>query len=249
VIPELLKSLLYGRQGRVAVMTGCEWDILDEFVHGDAVGPRVAGCEIPGAGGPGQRFDDGHGKSGAGKEIQPTDAKFTGEWNTAQGDSQWNGLTAKRACIHQYESIKAFRQRTGAAHADGPAPVMAEQGDVLQVEQLHEVPEATDVMLECIERAAGGFLGEAAAEVVDGNDTKAIPEGRDEPSPGEAPCGIAVDHQERRSGTFVDVVLDAVGGTEPLRLEWVFAFEAATIPRPLKEVGRDVGAGEDHGSC
>ena len=93
---------------------------------------------------------------------------------------------------------------------------MAKECDVLQVEQLQEVTEAIDVVLKCVERAVGGFLRKATAEVVDGDDAKTVFEGRDEPSPGEAPRGITMDHQERWSGAFVDVMLDTIGRLEPL---------------------------------
>lgn len=90
------------------------------------------------------------------------------------------------------------------------------------------------MLLERIEAGFLGFFGEAAAEVVDGNDAEFVAEAGNKFSPREAPGGVSVDHQERGAWVcwcFVEEVQGSIAGAEPVRFEGVFEFEAGAIWR------------------
>lgn len=127
------------------------------------------------------------------------------EWDPAGGDAEWDGGAAESTGVHEDEALEAVGMGSGTAHSDGSAPVVCEEGDILEIEELDELAEAVDVVLECVECWLLRFLGEAAAEVIDGDHAKGLAEGGNEFSPGEAPGWITVDHQEGRSGAFVEV--------------------------------------------
>ncbi len=244
VIHELFQSVLDTTQSRMAVVPGRQRDILHKFVDRDPIGPGVVGGEVACAGGLCEWLDDGHGQGSAGEQVESTDAELAGEWDATGSNSQWNRLTAECPGVHQDEAVKASGQGSGAAHADGPAPVVAEECDVLQVQHSDELAETVDVALQGITGTILWFFREATAEMIKCDDAEAAAECCDKSSPGKAPCGIAVDHQEWLSGAFVEVVLDTVSRAKPPGCEGVFRFKAVTILRPFEEDGGDIGAGE-----
>jgi hypothetical protein len=124
---------------------------------------------------------------------------------------------------------------------------MSEEGDILELEELDQLSEAVYVSLEGVEGRLLGFFGEAAAEVIDGDNAEVVAECGHKFSPCEAPGRVPVDHEKWRSGTFVEVVLNTVAGTEPMRFEGKFGLEAASILGACEELLGDVGGVEEQG--
>ena len=199
VIFELSKPLLDLTERGIAGVRLVEWDIVHELSNGDATGPRVIRCEVAGFGGRRERFGDGHYSCGAGKQVEPLNAQLSEEGNAAYCYAKRYGGAAKSTGVHEDKAVEAVGMESGTAHSDGATPVVCEERDILQIEELDKLSKPVDVALEGVETWLLRFFREAAAEVIDGDDAMVVAECGHEFSPREAPRWVTVNHQERWS--------------------------------------------------
>ena len=76
----------------------------------------------------------------------------------ADGDAKGYGGTAKGTGVHEDEAAEAIWVEGCAPHADGATPVMSEEGDILELEELDQLSEAVYVSLEGVEGRLLGFF-------------------------------------------------------------------------------------------
>src|SRR6202022_1515915 len=112
--------------------------------------------------------------------------------------------------VHRDKPLHAVWVARGEDRADGPAPVLHDQGDVVKVELLDQPPH---VLRGAAERvfAIGGRFRFAKAHVVGGDDAEISRKRRNEVAVQVGPGRLAVDQDDRLAGTFVDVVHPEAG--------------------------------------
>src|ERR671915_463293 len=135
-----------------------------------------------------------------------------------------------RARISPSPSVRNSRMNGGGQHGSSPAPVVGDEGHVAQVELVDHRERVLHVALERVRGQARRLLGAAEAHVVVGD--AAVAGGAqlgERLAPQEAPGGVAVEEQQRRSvrGSLVDVVEAGPAGPEVTRLEREGATEVA----------------------
>ena len=117
--------------------------------------------------------------------------------------------------VHQDDFRKSFRNSRRGSHRDGPAPVVRDQRDVLQVEFFDELAQILGAAVERIRVLSNRrFFREPATDMVDG-DRSIFPAKRlDHVAENKRPSRVPVRHKERRTldavrfgRAFVDVMI------------------------------------------
>ena len=115
------------------------------------------------------------------------------------------------------EAPDALRMPAGEVEADGPAPVVHEQGDAANVETVEQGGEPEGVAFRMMVLAPGAARREAEADMVGRDAAEFRPELPDYMAEFERPGRVAVHEDEGIARALVDVMHPVVGrrGKEP----------------------------------
>lgn len=98
--------------------------------------------------------------------------KFAREACTRETDTLGHAPREESGSIHHGDTVDELWTASCEAETDGPAPVVEDEVEAGEREGFDEVDEALDVGLDGVV-GLGGFVGEAAAEMVGHNEAKA----------------------------------------------------------------------------
>jgi hypothetical protein len=101
------------------------------------------------------------------------------------------------------------------------APVLSDERDVVQSEVVNECAKVVGVILWPV-TPVNGLVREPEADVVRGDTVVVVAQPCDETAIEKRPCRIAMQHQDRAAGTFVDVVHPVRRQVKVPRLKRIF---------------------------
>ena len=170
-------------------------NVLNEFANGDTVRPRVVRREETGFHFFGEALFGRHFRRGAREDVQALEHNPLQNRNMAKANPFRNAVAQIRGGVHQDDFRKAIRNPRNRSHRDGPAPVVRDHRDVLQVEFFDELAQVFGAAVERIRILANRrFFRKPATDMVDG-DRSIFPAKRlDNVAENERPSRVPVRH-------------------------------------------------------
>ncbi len=221
-----------------AGMVSLQRDVAHEAEDGDAVMPRIVGCQVAGTDGRREAFGvmGGPGQRQARKGIEPAQQHVAQDRQAAQLDAQREDGLVKGGSIEDDQASYVIGVARGITHADRAAPIVKDESDILQCQRVDQLLQVGNVLGQAVVIVLR-LVREAAADVVGHDDAILLAERRDQVAVIEGPGGIAVQHHDRRrlGWPFVEVMVAYPVEIKPMRFEWIerpVSFRRSPV-RPL----------------
>ena len=157
-----------------------------------------------------------------GEQIQPLHAPTPQQRRAAHANPQGHTAGTKSRRIEQRQPREPLRHRNRCSHADGTTPIVCHQGDIAQVQPLHQLPQIVDPLGQPIRIPADRRLvGQPAADMVGHDQPISAPQAEHQFPPIERPGGIAVHQQQRRAAPLVEIMVAQPAHADFVRLKGV----------------------------
>ena len=127
-------------------MGSAQGNVLDKAQGGDAIRPGAIGKEQAGLCGGGQGAADRPKGGSPGKRIAAAHRQGAQARDLHGRDGRGNGLGQKGRRVGDHEPGKARGVLRSNAHADGPAPVVHDEGDPFEFERINQQLQVVHVL-------------------------------------------------------------------------------------------------------